>query len=125
MFERRRVRKMTPQEAHRALRRALAVAQGQGPSPSRRSLVALAERAAQVAGDDPMARSARASAERYLAALKAGRRIKFSAFKVLILDPSDPVLAMQVDAVFGEDGDFWARELGLNDPRRGDTEPEQ
>jgi hypothetical protein len=125
MFEHRRARRMTPEDAHEALRRALTDAQGRNGSrgPSRRRLLALASRAGQVAGDDPMARSARASAERYLAAIRAGRRIKHSAHKVLIFEPMDPAITIQVDAVFGEDDSFWTRELGLNDPR-GDNEPE-
>jgi uncharacterized protein involved in type VI secretion and phage assembly len=126
MFERRSARKMTPEDAHEALRRALSDAQrGHGPEPSRARLVALATRAAEVVGDDPMARAARASAERYLAALEAGRRIKLSAHKVLIFEPMDPAITIQVDAVFGEDDTFWVRELSLYDPDpQGDTDPE-
>lgn len=115
MFEHRRARRLTPEEAHRALRRALSDA-GRGPQPSRRALVALAERAGQAAGNDPMARSARASAERYLAALRSGRRVKTSTHKMYLIDPEDPAIAIEVDAVFGGDLAFWERELHLRGP---------
>lgn len=120
MFERLRVRKLSPQEAHVALRRAL-----KSDAPGRPSrLLALAERAVQVEGDDPMARAARASAHAYLSALRAGRRVKTSAHGFVLLEPIDPALAIEVDHIFGEDDTFWSHELGLNDPR-GDTDPEQ
>jgi len=118
----RRVRSMTPGDAHRALRRALADAQrGRRVPTSRRRLLALATRAGQAVGDDPMARSARASAAMYLAALRAGRRIKTSAHPAIVLEPMDPALAFEVDAAF-EDPAFWEHELQLNDPRSTDPE---